>query len=459
MRATLLSLTALSSILAAGCGGAARSADYAPESPAGGGYATTAAKTASEEGAPGAPMAEASAVSAQPAPYATAGTAGPSSPIAVAPTSPSVKAGEWDDNANWREFGKWLATEERLPFHHADVSTRRLLVVRDRDGKAIPRCPVTVVDQAQHAVTLTTTASGRALLFPKAEGLGGHLVSATARCGGNAVAEQTFAIDDAPEAVVDLHLAAPRSLPAQRTIDVAFVLDTTGSMSEEIAGVKATIGKVASQLRRSDLRVRIGMVAFKDRGDEYVTRTYPMTTDIDAFARQVADVEASGGGDMPESVNEGLHVALNGLDWGRDSVAEMAFLVGDAPPHLDYKQDFDYAREMRDASHRGIEIHTIAASGMDDLGQVVWRQVAQYTGATNLFVLRGGAGPQSTGAGDPKSSCGGTQAQYTSGALDQLVMAKIRREIAAVDGDPMRIAGLGQDENAKPCDKRVFLAD
>jgi hypothetical protein len=403
-------------------------------------------------------MTEASAAPALAAPTATAGVLAPSSPITIAPSSASVKAGEWDDNANWREFGKWLATEERLPFHHADVSTRRFVVVRDRDGKAVPRCPMLVQDQAGHATTLTTTASGRAILFPKAEGLTGHMASVAVRCPGIAPMQQSFAIDDAPEGVVDVHLGAPRTLPAQRTIDVAFVLDTTGSMSEEIAGVKATIGKVASQLRRSDLRVRIGMVAFKDRGDEYVTRTYPMTTDIDAFARQVADVEASGGGDMPESVNEGLHVALSNLDWGQDSVAEMAFLVGDAPPHLDYPQDFDYAREMRNASHRGIEIYTIAASGMDDLGQVVWRQLAQYTGATNLFVLRGGAGPQSTGAGDPKSSCGGTQTQYTSGALDQLVMAKIRREIAAVDADPMRIAGLGQDEDAKPCDKRVFVA-
>jgi Mg-chelatase subunit ChlD len=462
MRSRLLAVTALSSLVAAACGGAARSAEFAADSPArtGGAYPTTAAA------APGVAPVEESADSPPPPPAspgafkATTPYASPTAgAVALVPSSPSVKAGEWDDNANWREFGKWLATEERLPFHHADVSTRRFLVVRDSDGKAVPRCPVTLVDDAQHAVQLTTTASGRAILFPKAEGLGGHQVRATARCAGNAAAEQTFAIDDAPEAVVDLRLSAPRSLPAQRTIDVAFVLDTTGSMGEEIAGVKSTIAKVASQLHRSDLRVRIGMVAFKDRGDEYVTRTFPMTTDLDAFARQVANIEAGGGGDMPESVNEGVHVALNGLQWGSDSVAQLAFLVGDAPPHLDYPQDFDYAREMRDAAHRGIELYTIAASGMDDLGQVVWRQMAQYTGATNLFVLRGGAGPQSTGAGDPKSSCGGTQTQYTSGALDQLVLAKIKREIGAVDRDPMRIAGLGQDEDAKPCDKRVLVAD
>ena len=88
---------------------------------------------------------------------------------------------------------------------------------------------------------------------------------------------------------------------------------------------------------------------------------------------------------------------------------QLAFLVGDAPPHLDYAEDADYAVEMRSAAHRGIQMFTVAASGMDPLGQAVWRQIAQYTQATNLFVLRGGAGPQSTGGGDPASSCGGTQ--------------------------------------------------
>ena len=61
-------------------------------------------------------------------------------------------------------------------------------------------------------------------------------------------------------------------------------------------------------------------------------------------------------------------------------------------------------------------------------------------------------------AGDPKSSCGGTQTAYTSGHLDDLVVAKVRGELGALDADPHRIAGLGRDENAKPCDERLVLA-
>jgi hypothetical protein len=89
----------------------------------------------------------------------------------------------------------------------------------------------------------------------------------------------------------------------------------------------------------------------------------------------------------------------------------------------------------------------------------VWRQVAQYTNARNLFVLRGGAGPQSTGAGDPKSSCGGTQTRYTSANLDALILADIKRETGALDADPLRIAGLNKDEDAKPCSERLIATD
>jgi uncharacterized protein YegL len=373
-----------------------------------------------------------------------------------APVSITAKAGEWDDNANWREFVRWLRTEDRLPFHRLDVTKRRFLVVRDRNGRPVPGCAVDVSD-GRASVRLRTTASGRAVLFPRAEGLTGASAVATTACGQESARAQFSLADD--EGVVDLPLPSARALPALRTLDVAFVLDTTGSMSEEIAAVKATIQSVARSLQRSDLRVRIGMVAYKDRGDEYVTATYPMTSDLAAFARDVATIQASGGGDMPESVNAALHTALGDLEWDRDAVAQLAFLVGDAPPHLDYANDADYALEARRAARAGIEVFTIAASGMDDLGQVVWRQIAQYTGATNMFVLRGGAGPQSTGAGDPKSSCGGTQQSYRSGDLDKLVLAKIKRELDAVDRDPMRIAGLGQDEDAKPCKDRLIAGN
>lgn len=487
MTRTRLAPTALSLLLAslaAGCGAAPAAAP--PEAPAQphaqAGYPGATAAPAEEPSMPASP---AGAVAPSPPPglaparsapvadaaraerkkgYAEAegaddhdrgGARRPSS-VAVMPAA-GVKAGEWDDNANYREFQKWLGAEVGLPYHRVDVRDRQFIVVRDLDGKAVPRCQVSIIDERGRKVTLTTTASGRALLFPRAEGLSGNQLAAATICqNGTASARFSLAQGDG---LVDLKLNVRRALPATRDVDIAFILDTTGSMSEEIAAVKSTLQKVATSLSSAQARVRIGLVEYKDRTDPFVTKVYPMSHDIAGFSRKVSSIEASGGGDTPESMNEGLHVGLTGLQWSDSAVARMAFVIADAPPHLDYPNDFDYAADMREAAHKGIQVFTVAASGMDQLGQVVMRQIAQYTQAQNLFVLRGGAGPQSTGGGDPKSSCGGTQTQYASGNLDALIVQKVLRELKGLDRDPLRIPGQFTDENAKPCKDRLLVAE
>ncbi len=367
----------------------------------------------------------------------------------------AIRAGEWDDNANYREFQRYLGSVSE-PIHGADVRGRRFLIVRDVAGKAVSRCPITVTDDAQHAVTLTTTASGRAILFPHAEGLTGKSFKANAKCVEGS-AQTTVALDDDGDGTAEMRLTSARRSDA-RLVDLAFVLDTTGSMSEEIASVKSTIQTVARTLQGNQLQVRIGMIEYKDRSDPFVTKAYAFTSDLASFSKKIASIEAGGGGDMPEDMNEGVHAAITQLEWDSQAVAKMAFIIADAPPHLDYPNDPDYALTMKTASHRGIQLFGIAASGMDGLGQAVLRQMAQYTGATEMFVLRGGAGPQSVGGGDPLSSCGGTQEQYASGNLDGLIVSKIKRELASLDADPTKIPGLRTDESAKPCKERFALA-
>jgi Mg-chelatase subunit ChlD len=379
------------------------------------------------------------------------------SPGRPAELAGGVRAGEWDDNANFREFSRYL-TKKRgdLEFAPLSLESRRFVVVSDANGKAVPNCTVAVTDRGGHKVLLTTPASGRALLFPRAEGLVGGQLQLRAECQGQHATARADLSD--PDGVVKLSLAKARAIPAQRTVDVVFIVDTTGSMSEEISALKSTIAEVAASLKRQNARPRLGLVEYKDITDGYVTRLHQMTTDVNGFTERVAELYADGGGDTPEHVNAGLRVAVDRIQWNPDSVARLAFLIGDAPPQLGYAQDVSYATSVKKASHKGIQIFTIAASGMDDLGQVVWRQIAQYTGGTNMFVLRGGAGPASTGAGDAEKSCGGTHKNYSSGNLAELITGKVAGSLSALDDNPMRIAGLGGDENAKPCEERLTLA-
>lgn len=445
-----------------------------------------AAPTASHESAPPAPAtAVASAVAVAPPPppgeaYGAAPEAArdersvpPSAPAArkteafgpmggtvvpgpFAAGAASVKAGEWDDNANFRDFRSFLASAPGN-LQRDDLSGRHFLVVRDRSGRPVPRCKIDIRDEQQRTTSLVTTASGRAILFPRAEGLAGSKLVATTSCSGGS-AERSFALDGDRDGIVDLRLPGDRGDLGARTVDLAFVLDTTGSMSQEIEAVKATIQKVAGALAKEQVGVRVGLVEYKDRSDSLVTKTYPFATDLNAFARQVSGLSAGGGGDTPEDMNAGLHAAMTELAWGDRSIARLAFVIADAPPHLDY-QGPRYGDDTKSAAHRGIQLFTVAASGMDLTGQAVFRQMAQYTGGTELFVVRGGTSPSARGGGDPASSCGGTHTNYASGNLDDLVVQKVRRELRALEADPMRIAGLNEDENAKPCDQRVVFKD
>ncbi len=441
MRKSLLLLAALSPAC-----GKSRSVDsaYAPATDKGGAVAGKPSPDpiASSEGA-------SMGSSAMPAATAT-GEAYKSEP---APQG--VKAGEWDDNANYRDYVKWLK-ETPKGAQRLDVTGRQFLVVEDRDGKPVPNCAITVTG-ATRSASLTTMASGRALLFPHALGLDGTSISATAACAQTTV---TAKIDPTTvDGVIMLKLDQARALSPHRPLDLAFVLDTTGSMNEEIDAVKSTIRAVADKLAGDQTSVRIGLVEYKDRVDAEITHTYPFSDDLAKFSTSVAAISAGGGGDYPEDMHAGLAAALDKLAWRSDAVTRMIVVIADAPPHLDYQDEKDYADAARRAAARGIKLYTVAASGMDLTGQVVMRQMAQFTGASNMFVLRGGAGPQSVGGGDPKSSCGGTQEQYASGNLDQLILSKVRHELASVDGDPMRIAGIGEDENAKPCGQRIVMAN
>lgn len=378
-------------------------------------------------------------------------------PAPFAAGAASVKAGEWDDNANFRDFRSFLASAPGN-LQRDDLSGRHFLVVRDRSGRPMPGCKIAIRDEQQRTTSLVTTASGRAILFPRAEGLAGSKLVATTSCSGGS-AERSFALDGERDGVVDLRLPGERGDLGMRTVDLAFVLDTTGSMSQEIEAVKATIQKVAGALAKEQVGVRVGLVEYKDRSDNLVTKTYPFATDLTAFARQVSGLGAGGGGDTPEDMNAGLHAAMTELAWSDRSIARLAFVIADAPPHLDYQDGPRYGDDTKRAAHRGIQLFTVAASGMDLTGQAVFRQMAQYTGGTELFVLRGGTSPSAQGGGDPVSSCGGTHTNYASGNLDDLVVQKVRRELRALEADPMRIAGLNEDENAKPCDQRVVFKD
>jgi len=166
---------------------------------------------------------------------------------------------------------------------------------------------------------------------------------------------------------------------AKPAVEVAFVLDTTGSMGGLIEGAKRKIWSIATAIVDSnpDADIRMGLVAYRDIGDDYVTKKIELTRDIQDLYANLLELKARGGGDWPESVNEALDVAVNKLQWtdGGD-VRRIVFLVGDAPPHMDYAQDTKYPVTLKVAKQKDIIVNAVLAGTAADTERV-WRDIAQ----------------------------------------------------------------------------------
>lgn len=201
-----------------------------------------------------------------------------------------------------------------------------------------------------------------------------------------AVAKTTLMIKTPPTAIVN-PVNMPLVIANQHPqIEVVFVLDTTGSMDGLIAAAKEKIWSIASTMASAQTapEIKMGLVAYRDRGDAYVTQTIPLSSDLDSMYAKLMDFQADGGGDGPESVNQALHDAVNNIAWSQNpNTYKVVFLVGDAPPHMDYQDDVKYPVTLALAKQKGIIINTIQC-GQDISATADWRQIADL-GQGNYF--------------------------------------------------------------------------
>src|SRR5262249_15682446 len=163
-----------------------------------------------------------------------------------------------------------------------------------------------------------------------------------------------------------------------KRVEVVFVLDTTGSMGGLIAAAKEKIWSIASTLAqaRQAPEISMGLVANRDRGDQYVTQVVDLNKDLDSMYSKLMDFRADGGGDAPESVNQALDDAINKISWSQDAgTYRVVFLVGDAPPHMDYQDDVKYPATMAAAAAKGIVVNTIQCGGMRETVKP-WQEIA-----------------------------------------------------------------------------------
>lgn len=176
-------------------------------------------------------------------------------------------------------------------------------------------------------------------------------------------------------------------------IDVVFALDTTGSMSSMIQAAKEKIWSIATTLASSELQpeIRIGLVAYRDRGEDYVTKVIDLSSDLDSVFAELMKFKAAGGGDGPESVNQALNDAVNKISWDKDQAAfKVVFLVGDAPAHTDYQNDMQFPDILKMAKQKGITVNSIQC-GEDQNTKHQWQQIAYQGSGEYLKVDQNGS--------------------------------------------------------------------
>ena len=356
-----------------------------------------------------------------------------------------LRAGTTDDNADFDDYlsyiQAWQGAESSAgALDRLEVSGQRQIRVVDARGRGLPGAQVSVVhaNSGEAVWTAHTTGEGLAPYYPKltVPGLGqapggepeaAELVAVASFNGERAAAAWTPG-----QTTVELRVPVLPQEPPAVPIDVCFIIDTTGSMSDEIARVQQTLLAVTQRLRaHGAVDLRYGAVLYRDVGDEYLTLQHPFTSDIRACDNVIQGIRAGGGGDGPESLNQGLAVGIGQMDW-RPGAAKVAFLIADAPPHMDYQGDVTYGRAAAGAVYRGVRVHTVAASGLDPAGSAVFRQIAQLTHGRFIFIEYG-----STAAA---ARSHGVTGEVSSNNLDQIIYDRIQAEVTGWRGGDARLA-------------------
>lgn len=218
-------------------------------------------------------------------------------------------------------------------------------------------------------------------------------------------------------------VATPRFRSLGRTaqqMDITFVLDTTGSMSDELRYLTREIGYIVSQVRKNfpQIDIRFSSIEYRDQGDAYTSKQFRFTKSLSDFQKHLSQQSASGGGDYPEAAHEALRKAS--LQSWRAGAKKIAFWIADAPPHNQHMKDT--LESFKSMQKQSIRLYPIAASGALKKAEYIMRIGAFLTQSQYLFLT------DDSGIGDsheePDILC------YHVEKLKDLIVRMIRSEVS-----------------------------
>jgi hypothetical protein len=355
-----------------------------------------------------------------------------------------LTAGDWDDNLNFSFFRSYLdgVRSERPDLPAVSLAERVTIRVTDERGAPVRHALVQVRSGDHVCLAAPAGTDGRLLFFP-AHDCGQHPGRLTVTA---ARSEQADPVALAAPAGDTWTIALPGGgAAAPPALDLALLIDATGSMGDEIAYLQEEARGIVESVRAAapGVSLRFALVVYRDRGDDYVTRVFPFTGDLDAFRRDLSAQSAGGGGDYPEALDQGIG-ALADLAWRGGDVARVAFLIADAPPHTD--RAGAYLRGVDQLRRRGVHVYPVGASGVADEAEYLFRVTAALTQARYLF-LTDDSGIGSAHA-EPHIPC------YAVQRLDDLLRRMVLFELTGESTAPRTVLRTVGD----PVDGRCSLS-
>ena len=359
----------------------------------------------------------------------------PPLPPQPVPQSGLLTAAEHDDLLNPELYADYVSKsnvgQEVRDLPRVDTSRMLTVEVRDDKGRASPFAPVELRCSDGNSIKLKTVADGKVVFFPEHDRLSKEV---WVRSRGSKWRKLSLS-DDAGSQSVTITSEAPTR--AVSKLDLALVVDVTGSMSDELRYLQAELATIVNDLkdRHSGLDIRVGFTFYRDKGDAFVTRTFALGSDIEAAQKHLAAQRAQGGGDYEEAMQDALIRAAN-QEWREDAVKTL-LLVADAPPH-----NADIPLTWRAAEHlrqNRVHIVPVGASGVADTAEYVMRAMAAVTQSRYTFLT------EDSGIGNPKAppaiDC------YLVTRLDQLLRRVIDSQISGRRIEPEKnevIRAVGQ---------------
>lgn len=332
-----------------------------------------------------------------------------------------LTAGDYSDNLNFELFQDYLqGLDPSVKKGTLESADRVVIHVANDSGEPVAGALVAIAG-AEPVITVPTGGDGTALFFPAHDGaVTGEQLTVTVTPPNGMPA--TFSAPAGKDWSLVLPGVAKSTSPG---LDLAFVVDTTGSMGDEMAYIASEIDNIVGRVNAGfgQTSIRYGLVVYRDVADDYVTKTFDFTTSLSDFDATLAAQTAGGGGDIPEAAERGL-AAMNQLSWRGGDVRRIAFHVADAPPHDENAQAF--LDEAATARLTGIHVYPVAASGADARVEYLMRSVAEWTSSRYVFLT------DDSGIGDshevPSIAC--YDVEHLNYLIARLIVGELHGKIA-----------------------------